>query len=166
VASGPVGGVPVVQSQVQVQGVAGSFGTTMLSGVPATAIATARFLGSVVVVTTVAPSAVALFRCETTASVPGLATRMETLTLRGDSCTTVAFDWSTATKGAEPAAPVPGVVPTAQTASSGHCARSWAMLLTFSRSAELFGPPAGRSTAAGSIAPGSTAPALAVAVFA
>jgi hypothetical protein len=90
--SGEGGAEPVVQFQFQFHGVVESVGITMLSGAPGTTIPTTRLSGWVTVVTEVTAEASAPFSCVTRPSVPGLATRIETLTLLGDCCTAVAVE--------------------------------------------------------------------------
>jgi hypothetical protein len=92
VASGDSGAVPVVQLQIQFHGTLGSFGIRTSAGSPGTTTPTTTFSGSVVVVTVVAPSAFAPFNWFTIPSIPGLATRMETLTLLGACCVAFAVD--------------------------------------------------------------------------
>ena len=94
VAPGSVGADPVVQFQFQFQGVSEPVGITTSSASPGTRIATPRLSGFVTVSTEVRPVALASFSCVIRPSVPGLATRIETLTLLGESWVADAIELS------------------------------------------------------------------------
>src|SRR6185436_12456461 len=166
VAPGSVGADPVVQFQFQFQGVSELVGMTTSLGSPGTTIATPTLSGFVTVSTEVRPVALASFSWVSGPSEPGLATRIETLTLLGESWVADAIEVS----AAEPPGPVmlwgESEDEAMQSVSSAeHCARSWMTELAFSTLPELFGPLAGRSVTAASIRAGSTGAATAVDVF-
>ena len=166
VAPGSVGADPVVQFQFQFQGVSEPVGITTSWGSPGTTIATPRLSGFVTVSTEVRPVALASFSWVSRPSAPGLATRIETLTLLGESWVADAIELS----AAEPPGPVmpwgePEDEEMQSVSSAEHCARSWMTELAFSTSAELLGPLAGRSVTAASIRAGSTGAATAVDVL-
>jgi hypothetical protein len=135
VAPGSVGADPVVQFQFQFQGVSELVGITTSLGSPGTTIATLRLSGFVTVSTDVRPVALASFSCVSRPSAPGLATRIETLTLLGESWVADAIELS----AAEPPGPV---MPWGElegeemqsVSSAEHCARSWMTELAFSTS--------------------------------